>query len=486
MARQENRQGATFGYAQTRTRILDHIAANGFHNGDLLPSLKAMADEFCHGRIKRVRMAVAQLAQQGILEPLRGRGIFLRDRDQAILLSHRPVPKNTAVADDPYAASVPYALTIRTPCVRLSLVEKRRPFRLIWEEVVRKFNASRSDFQVALTFGDPPPIAASLNREAPDLFQLQSFRLAPYIGQQSLYDLSGSFDRELLGRFYPSLWLTPLAPDQAVWGLPITAVAGYTALNRRGARFLKTPLPPAWDFQEYVRFIESAAGQVVSPRRLRAVVFTAHSVLYHMALAGLWSSRRLADVPDFTSRPITEFLKSFERVFCRPDCYLNEWNTPGSLAETDMGRHTLLLETHTYNHPPIDSRTGCRRFVVPTPRDSQGHGLVVPHYISMRRNTPYVEECVRFLGHLLTDTMMSRFLRQGHLVGWAGVEGEGDAVLLETLRAGLPAAEHDPDCDRFVAEVVNPNMRNWQSGTATVDEICAAIERFRQRWLNCG
>ncbi len=484
MSRRKNIQGTTFSYDQTRLRILNHILMHDLRDGDLLPSLRTLAEEFCKGRIKPARMAVALLVDEGVLETQRGRGLFLKSQNLAAKLANSQSGDESHHQNkDADIGAVPFSLMITRPCLKLHLVEKVSPFRMIWSDIAETFNTRQNALRVMLSYGDPPDVMTTDDTGAPDIIQVQSFRIGKYSRADVLSDMAPHLDAAKLRRFYPSLWMTPLSDGQPVWGLPITAVVGCMALNRKGANALKTPVPEHWEsFQEYVEFIEAAAKQLVSSRRLDAIVHSTHGMLYHMAIGGVWNGLHMIDIPDFMSPKIREFLSLFGRVFCRPDCYVNAWNSQES-PDTISSR-TLIYETHTYNYPAVDLRSGIRREFIHLPLVSGGSGILNAHYLAVRKSTPYTQECMQFLDYLMSDEVMARFLQNGHVVGWNGVEASGDEILLEALRRGRPTPEHDAVYDRFVTEVINPRIRDWQLGTLPLDAMCEAIEESRQIWLN--
>ena len=71
-----DRLAATPMYHQLKTRIIDDIASQGLHAGDILPGEHRLCEQFQVSRTV-VRQALAQLEYQGVIERVKGKGTFV-------------------------------------------------------------------------------------------------------------------------------------------------------------------------------------------------------------------------------------------------------------------------------------------------------------------------------------------------------------------------------------------------------------------------
>ena len=96
-------------YVQIAGDLRDRITRGVWRNGEAVPTLEQIADEFGVARVT-ARQAVQTLTTEGLLIPMRGRGTFVN----APVAVHKPVHVVTSLDElaDTYRATTPELLTI--------------------------------------------------------------------------------------------------------------------------------------------------------------------------------------------------------------------------------------------------------------------------------------------------------------------------------------------------------------------------------------
>ncbi len=470
MPRIKNNKKTKFGYHLAIDAINEYIVKQGYASGDLLPSLKDLADTVFNGKIKQVRMAVAQLVKDGILESQKGRGVFVKNASQAkkLFSSQNPAFMTGLNEVQEYEIGMPHILR-EMPKISISLLEMSESFRGFWEDIVDSFNADNHDFQVEIVFSkhlDTPPTT--------DLFQVQSFRMRPYIDKELVYDLGGAVKGA--EKYYPSLFGEVRVKDK-LWGIPVTSVAYCIIANEAAFDRYKLDIPERWEtFEDYVEYLQDLTARLGRCKSADGVVYNSFGIGYYLMLAGKLREKDSFKTLDFSSNEIIEFLNLFGRVYCDSKCFCRK-PTENFMSESGIDAKQLILETHTYNIPPAITGTKNRCRYLPQPINKGGHSPVIPHYVCVSRHSHRPDQSISFLNHLISPQVAQYMVDKGFVIGRTDVEGFSPA-LRKTLEKGCAEPWRTEKENRLLA-IINNNFYRWQQHELSLKQACENIRNSR-------
>ncbi|MFA6293086.1 MAG: extracellular solute-binding protein, partial [Victivallales bacterium] len=467
MPRIKNNKKTRFGYHLAIDAINEYIVKQGYASGDLLPSLKDLADTVFNGKIKQVRMAVAQLVKDGILESQKGRGVFVKNASLAknLFRSQNPEALSGMNEVQEYEIGMPHILR-EMPKISISLIERGESFRGLWEEIIAAFNADNHDFQVETVFSklDTPPTT--------DLFQVQSFRMRPFIDNDLVYDLRVSVRG--VDKYFPSLLGEVMGKDR-LWGVPVTAVAYCIVANEAAFERQKLSIPDAWDtFEDYVEYLQDVTARLGRRKSADRVVYNSFGIGYYLMLAGKLKEKDSFKTLDFSSNEITRFLNLFGKVYCDPSCFYRKpvANSANSIYEPNIDAKQLLLETHTYNITPAFAAGNRCRYIAP-PVNKDGHCPIVPHYICVSRHSHRPDQSIKLLNHLISQRVAQFMVNKGFVIGRTDVEGFSPA-LRKTLEKGC-AEPWRTETENRLLSIINNNFYRWQQHELSLRQACENI-----------
>jgi DNA-binding transcriptional regulator YhcF (GntR family) len=470
MPRIKNNKKTKFGYYLAIDAIMKYIVEKEYASGDLLPSLKDLAGTVFNGKIKQVRMAVAQLVKDGILESQRGRGVFVKNASQAskLLNSQEPALMSGLNEVRKYEIGMPHILR-EMPKISISLIETSHYFREFWEELIAAFNAVNHDFQVEAVFSthvDMPPTT--------DLFQIQSFRMRPFIEKNLVYDINGAVAS--VEKYYSSLF-GEVREKSRLWGIPVTAVAYCMIANEAEFDRQKLKLPDAWEsFEDFTVYLRDITARLVKSKITDGVLYNSFGIGYYLMLAGILKGKDSFKEIDFSDAGIVEFLNSFEQLYCEPSCFYCK-SSDNFMGESGINAKQLILESHTYNVPPAVTGDKYKCRYISLPINKGGHSPVIPHYVCVFRHSHRPDQALKFLNHLTTQQVAQYMVNKGFVIGRADVEGLSPALQM-TLEKGCTEPWRSEKENRLLS-IINNNFYRWQQHELSLRQVCENIRNSR-------
>lgn len=470
MSRIKNRKKTKFGYHLAIDAIMEYIVRQNYATGDLLPSLKDLADTVFGGKIKQVRMAVAQLVKDGILESQRGRGIFIKNASQAnkLLRAQDPTLSSGLNEVQEYEIGMPHILR-EMPKISISLIETSKYFREFWEEIIAAFNADNHDFQVEALFYphvDMPPTT--------DLFQLQSVRMHPFIEKDLVYDITGAV--EGIEKYYSSLF-GEVKEKGKLWGVPVTAVTYCMIVNEAEFDRKKLKIPDGWEsFEDFTGYLMEITAKLCKRKITDGVVYNSFGIGYYLMLAGILKGKDSFKEIDFSDAGIVEFLNSFGQIYCDPACFYRK-SSDNFISESGINAKQLILETHTYNVPPAVTGDKYRCRYLPPPINKGGHSPIIPHYVCVSRHSHRPDQSIKFLNHLASRQVAQYMVNKGFVIGRTDVEGLSPSMRV-TLEKGCAEPWRSEKENRLLS-IINNNFYRWQQHELSLRQACENIRHSR-------
>ncbi len=468
MARVKNRKNQKFGYSIAIEAILRYIADNAYVNGDLLPSLKDMADMLFDGKLKQVRMAVSQLAKDGVLESHRGRGVFVKDAALAEKMAgEQEKPPEPASSDYAYEMEMPHILK-EMPRIILIMVEREASYRRIWGGIVDAFNVANHDFQVDVSY----TISPNVHMES-DLFQVQSFRMRPYIEQKLTCELSSHIQN--IDKFHPNLF-GEVRKGEKVFGIPVTAAAYAIISNDKTFNDNGIDAPDGWEsFDDYIEYLKFATSALKDNGNGIGVVYNCFVLGYYMALAGILKREDKFEELDFKRPDVQDFFQNFGVVFRDKTCFHPK---PEDSRVTNKAEHAnnLLIEGSTYSIPPSIVGTPPLSRYLPPPVNPGGYCPLIPHYICVSNRSQHKDFALQFMEFLSSRQVGEHLVQSGFVSGRTDVGL--DPALSKYFDHGWPEAWRENQYSKM-SKMFNHIFSRWQSGQIELKQAIEMIERTR-------
>ncbi len=464
MARVKNRKNQKFGYSMAIEAILKYIVDNGYVNDDLLPSLKDMADMLFDGKLKQVRMAVAQLASVGVLESHRGRGVFVKNAALAAQMSvgSREAPQEPSISDFGYEMEMPHILQ-EMPRITLTMVEHEPLYSRVWGEIVDAFNAVNHDFQVDINYTVSPNVGMES-----DLFQIQSFRIRPYIEQGMACELSGHINE--MDTFHPNLY-GEVRRGNKVYGIPVTAAVYAMIANDQACEANGLSPSAGWDsFDDFMAYLKSTRAVLKEKQGKTSVISSCFVLGYYMALAGILKKGERVEQLDLNRPDVQAFLERFGELFNDSVCFNQQHDS------TDYTGN-LIVEASSYSLPPAKVGTPPVSRYLPLPVNPGGYCPLISHYICVSNRSEHQDFALQFLDFLSSKQVSGHLVQRGLISG--RTDTGLDPALITYFDNGCPEGWRDEQEARM-SKVANHVFSRWQSGQISLSQALEMIERARK------
>lgn len=468
MARIKNIQNQKFGYSIAIEVILKYIVDNNFVSGSLLPSLKDMSDMLFNGKLKQVRMAVKELCHQGILESQRGRGIFVKNAELAFqIFNEQQAQSQQAAAELSSDIEMPYIYQ-KLPTIKMIMIARQEYHKQTWREIVDAFNIDSHDFEVETEYTASP----SLDMKS-DLFQLQSFRIKPYLERGLILDLSQAIEPEEQKAFHNNLFREVRKGDK-IFGMPITAVLYglYANIKVFSAHGLAIP-EKQFSFNEFIEYVKSLALRLKNNHSNTAVIANSMTLGYYIDLAGKVLPDTVFEKIDFKRSAIRDFLKSFGEVYCDRQCF-----RPGSTDNSSDYESNFFIENSTYLVNEEEQSVKDNLRLITPPVNSDGFCSIVPHYICVSSQSRNIEKSLEFMRFLCSRQVAEHLTAKGIEAG--RIDVDIDPTVINYYDKGVPAFWRNEQNNVQLTKI-NNIFRRWQLSQITLSQALDMIELIQTR-----
>lgn len=472
MARKKNSDLDNCAFRQAYGEILRYIVEGRHLDGTMLPSNVELAKIIFEGKVKPVRTAIKLLIEEGVIEARRGQGTKVKN----FKLGSRLLTDMEQIVSDSSSISplydIPYLVTPRHD-ITFFIIEYHLPIRNIWEDLIEQFNRQRNGFQVRLA---PYGKEASnhLNQGSlpqADVFQCQSVHIAPLVQKNSVMNLSGYIGGT---SHYHRCLMDFGCSDEAIWGIPVTAVVFLHLASVGQFEKHKRPLPSWESFDEYIKDIIEIATMIKS-RDECAIESDVNSFLYYLSLSGrLRTGRRIMDL-DFNSESMRSFMKQLEPLYRNTKCSRHGHHDVAHF----LNNGSFLWEPYSYGLDISELEKNNRIALLPPPINPHGSGHVVAHNICVSSNTKALKQSLAFINYLNSEHVAAFLVSRGLITGRCDFPGV-PRIIQRTFEQSRVVHWNAPDEIAFL-DKMTANILSWQSGHLTLEQACANIQFHQSR-----
>ncbi|MCF7853322.1 MAG: GntR family transcriptional regulator [Candidatus Pacebacteria bacterium] len=455
-------------YLIAREKIVDLILNESYAVGDRLPSRGKLAEMLGIGRIS-IQRAVVMLAEEGILENIRGSGSYVKSRPE------RPLPDGVGegkaeVVHDEYLLTLQKdgsrkVLTLGIPAVEMA------GYGNLWKKVISDFERDREDVAVTIREfdnhvfpRDDSPLFST------DILLVVDEILPWFVTNGWLFDTSELSDHHLgcEDACYPAFAKASMY-NGSCWGMPLVASGTCVFVDSSVAEIYREELA---GLDPYA-FIEKLARLDTFPKGpYESMIASNHSIVDWFFLVHGKSVDGF-DIPAILASPeFSEFVQWFDRFWREPGMFLPniQFGTLDS-ANALIEKRVPIAFGNTCWNLHFANRHVADYDVFPEPCMNEGMNRLNAILAVLSAVTPYPFECVDLLRYLASESVQRQFASRGRFVPRKNTATYNKSIgghsmqSIETIfRRGKVFQTENINNIGFHRNVLYAEMKKWRRG----------------------
>jgi DNA-binding transcriptional regulator YhcF (GntR family) len=474
MERKNNRKRLQ--YLEARERIVDLILDKGLQVGDLLPTLDSLSETLGIGRIS-VQRAVRMLAEEGILENIRGSGCFLMRIPERGEVSENGDERPGFVVDELLTGAFTSSgvRTLRFGVTKPDL----NHFPSLWRETVRKFQRHYPTVTVEMVpllgYDD---LHEKLDSSDLDVIQIPGNMLESCVKNKQIAAPS-AISKFSLGEksFYPA-FKAAAEYDGVTWGTPliVSVLLMYGGSGFRGIHGNISPSDGFWDF------LAKAANLADSSIVDGPIITNDHSLLELFFHTTEWDDRN--EIGIFTSPRFAEFLDRVERYYRNDNLFhhtshMSSIHAPVALFD---GGSPVVFGNSCWIPSLVAGGCAFETLRIPTEGNSKLKASTLLNVVSNNTMLPF--EAVDFLNYLADFETQKRFAVAGRPVARKDANEYLNIPMLndESLRGLRSSFDNcrvhrgmERDTDNAARLAIKEESKRWHEGASGKEEFLRRV-----------